>query len=232
MYSTFAMKRKVLLKGQAGLDLLHRISSINMPALATGFPRTGLLLNPAGRIQSCFEITRTGADSAEIAFEDSFLERLEHYTFAERYEISELPCSTGTERSLRERILNLIPEAGREFLPDGETNPLEVNLGSAIDSNKGCYPGQEVIEKILALGSPARRLCLLKRMESVAEPSEKGPMECIVPAILHDATGAEAGKLTSSDGEYALAILKRTHLKPGLELRGPDHGWRVEKVSS
>ncbi len=224
MYSTFAMKRKVLLKGQAGLDLLHRISSINVPALATGFPRTGLLLNPAGRIQSCFEITRTGADSVEIAFEDSFLERLEHYTFAERYEISELPCSTGTERSLRERILNLIPEAGREFLPDGETNPLEVNLGSAIDSNKGCYPGQEVIEKILALGSPARRLCLLRRVDGAGNET--------LPAILHDATGAEAGKLTSSDGEYALAILKRTHLKPGLELRGPDHGWRVEKVSS
>lgn len=48
---------------------------------------------------------------------------------------------------------------GKEIQPDA--NPLELNLRSAIADQKGCYPGQEVIEKIIAIGSPAKRLCLV-----------------------------------------------------------------------
>ncbi len=36
--------------------------------------------------------------------------------------------------------------------------PLEADLMSAIHTNKGCYPGQEVIAKIMNLGHPARKL--------------------------------------------------------------------------
>lgn len=234
------MKRKVLLKGQAGLDLLHRISSIHVPGLPPGQTRTGLLLNPAGKIQSCFEIIKTAPDAAEITFQDGFLEFLEHYTFAERYELSELRVSDAAPRTLRDRILALEPEEGREFHPDGETNPLEVNLASAIDENKGCYPGQEVIEKIISLGSPARRLCLLRRSgtdgdassdasSDVSSDTKRGALP--LPAVLLDSTGAEAGKLTSSDGDVALAIVKRTHLKEGSMLSTHGLVWRLERVS-
>lgn len=48
---------------------------------------------------------------------------------------------------------------GMEIQP--ESNPLDLNLVSAIADQKGCYPGQEVIEKITARGSPAKRLCLV-----------------------------------------------------------------------
>ncbi|MCM0607119.1 MAG: hypothetical protein KA715_13600 [Xanthomonadaceae bacterium] len=48
---------------------------------------------------------------------------------------------------------------GIEIQPD--SNPLDLALVSAIADQKGCYPGQEVIEKIIALGSPAKRLCLV-----------------------------------------------------------------------
>ena len=220
------MKRKVLLKGQAGLDLLHRISSIHILALTPGRARVGLLLNPAGRIQSCFQITKKDADSVEISFQDGFLELLEHYTFAERYEVTELAPSMSPGKTLQERIMALEPAAGFEFHADGETNPLEVNLGSAIDENKGCYPGQEVIEKIISLGSPARRLCLLRRMDTGGAPES-----LLLPAILHDPQGNEAGKLTSSDGVVALAIIKRTHLKEGIELSTQGTQWRLERVS-
>jgi folate-binding protein YgfZ len=227
------MKRKVLLKGQAGLDLLHRISSIHVPALPPGQTRTGLLLNPAGRIQSCFEIAKTAPDAVEISFRDAFLELLEHYTFAERYELSELPVAEEPQRTLRERILLLVPEEGHEFHPDGETNPLEVNLASAIDENKGCYPGQEVIEKIISLGSPARRLCLLRRMITDGDDSTDTTGAALpLPAILLDSAGAEAGKLTSSDGDVALAIVKRTHLKEGSVLSTHGVSWHLERVST
>jgi folate-binding protein YgfZ len=39
-----------------------------------------------------------------------------------------------------------------------QSSPLEVGLRASIADQKGCYPGQEVIEKVISLGSPARRL--------------------------------------------------------------------------
>lgn len=48
---------------------------------------------------------------------------------------------------------------GIEIQP--ESNPLDLGLTGAIADQKGCYPGQEVIEKIIAIGSPAKRLCLV-----------------------------------------------------------------------
>ena len=48
-----------------------------------------------------------------------------------------------------------------------DSNPLELNLRSAIADQKGCYPGQEVIEKIIAIGSPAKRLCLVMGEDGV-----------------------------------------------------------------
>ena len=52
----------------------------------------------------------------------------------------------------RERVLALCPRVDHELVFDA--NPLELGLRAAIADNKGCYPGQEVIEKIISLGSP------------------------------------------------------------------------------
>lgn len=66
--------------------------------------------------------------------------------------------------------------------------PLEADLHSAIHTNKGCYPGQETIAKILNLGHPARKL--------VGIVWESGDPPAAGTALLRD--GAEVGKLTSS----------------------------------
>lgn len=208
------MKQRVLLKGSPGLDLLNRISSLDIPALKTAEIRAGLILNPSGRILSLFEATRTAPDALEVEFEDGFLGLLEHYTFSEAYTITSLPAKPAPVTPALDRILRLAPAEGHEFQPDGETNPLEVNLRSAISDQKGCYPGQEVIEKIISLGSPARRLCLLKSTASAPLESDLGPSR-----ILTTPEGAEAGVLTSFSEGHALAVIKRIFLKPGLRLQ-------------
>ncbi|NDG86203.1 MAG: hypothetical protein EBX52_14335, partial [Proteobacteria bacterium] len=154
------MKQRILLKGKAGLDLLHRISSINVQTLKPRTPAQGLILNLEGRILSFFEITLQDSDSAWIRCDSGFVPMLDHYTFSEHYVIEALPESDETRTSELERVLSLTPKQGNEFELDGKTNPLEVNLRHAISDQKGCYPGQEVIEKIIAIGSPARKLCL------------------------------------------------------------------------
>ncbi len=223
MYISPTMKQSVLLKGAPGLELLHRISSLDVLGLGMGSKRKGLILNPAGKILSCFEIEKQDATSARIDFEPGFLEHLDHYTFAERYTLEPLAPPTFSEEPLLDRILALRPEVGFEFLLNGETNPLEVNLQSAISDQKGCYPGQEVIEKIISLGSPAKKLALIKALQ------ESPPLT--TPATVLSIDRHEVGVLTSYASGYGLAVLKRTHLKPGTALQIEGHGFTVEKVS-
>lgn len=103
----------------------------------------------------------------------------------------------------RLRIEAMWPRAGHEI--SAESNPLEIGLRSAIADNKGCYPGQEVLEKIIALGAPARRLALL---------SVQGALEQGTPLL--DDAGNEQGRITSiAAPDLALAILRKTHAKEG-----------------
>ena len=57
------------------------------------------------------------------------------------------------------RIESLQPRVDTEI--SESTIPLEIGLQNSIAQSKGCYPGQEVIERIIALGAPPRRLALL-----------------------------------------------------------------------
>lgn len=66
--------------------------------------------------------------------------------------------------------------------------PLEADLFSAIHTNKGCYPGQETIAKILNLGHPARKLVGVT-FDGEDPPAPGQP-------LLRD--GAESGRLTSA----------------------------------
>jgi folate-binding protein YgfZ len=224
------MKQRILLKGKAGLDLLHRISSINVHALKTGFPAQGLILNPEGRILSLFEITLQTPDIAAIGCDPAFAPLLDRYTFSEHYVIEPLPDSDASPESEADRILALAPKEGHEFELDGKTNPLEVNLRHAISDQKGCYPGQEVIEKIIAIGSPARRLCLLELKD--APVPEKSTAGLQTPLTLVSAEGHEVGVLTSLAGNHALGIVRRTHLKEGVALNAGGLAWTIVKVSS
>ena len=220
MYSKMAMKQRILLTGKDGIDLLQRITTLDFKRLDTAIAHPGLFLNAQGKILCHFMATKKpDGDSVEITFENQFLELLDQYTFSERYRIETLSndSSHAPELYEMERIRARIPKEGNEFLANGETNPLEVNLQSAIHDQKGCYPGQEVIEKIIAIGSPAKRLCLVKIVDGTTLPAPL-PLEL------------DFGKLTSFESPYGLAIVRKTHASPGTPLQG--NGCRFEVVES
>ena len=205
------MKQRILLVGSDGHDLLNRISTLDVSKLELGVKTLGLILNPQGKIRCSFLISKKSPSESEIDFESPFLEVLDQYTFAEKYEIRPLPSADGIAANESERIQKLLPRFGKEYLHDETTNPLEINLRSQIHDGKGCYPGQEVIEKIISLGSPAKKLALL---ESVTKS-----FEALTPLPLLDPiTHQEVGTLTSFSEGHALGILKRTHLKMGIKL--------------
>jgi folate-binding protein YgfZ len=209
------MDRKGMeIKGLDGIDLLHRISTWNAHKREIGVPTDALFLTPSGKIISAFTITPLSTDTLQVELDplpdDSnrtqFLKILEQFTFAEHYTLKEIPLDPkpGTEE---ERIRSGRALIGKEFHPNEKTNPLEVNLAHAIADQKGCYPGQEVIEKMISIGSSPKRLVTLKSLSRIEEGDP-----------IMDAS-QQVGTVTSAvqDGPFwfALAIVRKTHCKVG-----------------
>lgn len=111
------------------------------------------------------------------------------------------------------RIEAFQPRVDCEILD--QVSPLEVGLAQSIAQNKGCYPGQEVIEKVISLGSPARRLVQIRG---------QGPAPKHGDAILNQASPPQTlGSITSSYSENenftALGLIQKIHAKPELQVQ-------------
>ncbi len=97
------------------------------------------------------------------------------------------------------RIQHLQPRVGAEIT--SETNPLEVGLRHALSDQKGCYPGQEVIERILTQGNPPRRLCKIEG-----------------PGVAPSGEGITSAVSTPT-GFIALALVGRVQAKIGTQIQ-------------
>lgn len=224
-----------LLTGKDGLDLLHRISTINMNRfMSSNSPvrREALILNPQGKIEAHFWIEKilTQPDGVLIQWvkdingsnETKIKKILDQYTFSENYSVGPTtPANVLLDDYTNPSNLKALP--GFEFEMDGLTAPFEVGLLSAIDDQKGCYPGQEVIEKVISYGSSPKQLCLLKH---------RGHASAIGP-LFDPKTKSEIGKLTRIHGSYSLGIIRKTHLNPGQTLIDSNaYEYVVEKTTA
>lgn len=111
------------------------------------------------------------------------------------------------------RIQEVRPKVDSEITEN--TTPLDLGLIDSISQQKGCYPGQEVIERILALGSPPKRLV---RIDGTGEVPQLGDL------VLNQAQSPiELGEVTSATGDTkhfsVLALIKKIHAKEGLTVK-------------
>jgi folate-binding protein YgfZ len=129
------------------------------------------------------------------------------------------------------RIEQGLPRWGRELTD--QIIPTEANLEQrAIDYQKGCYIGQEVISRIKMSGQTNKRLCGLISLNNT--PLQPG-MKLVAPS----APGKEAGWITSATRsqrlgkEIALGYVKRGFNNPATNLNAllPDAAIPVEVVS-
>jgi len=111
------------------------------------------------------------------------------------------------------RIEQGIPQWGRELTPD--IIPPEANLASrAIDYEKGCYIGQEVISRMKMSGQVRQQLCGIL-LENDGE---------LVSGMGLSNNGKAAGRITSAifssrlNMPIALALIKRGLTEPGTKL--------------
>ncbi len=93
--------------------------------------------------------------------------------------------------------------------------PLDIGLDFMIAENKGCYPGQEVIERIRSMGSPPKILVKIQSIPNAALTNQVPPSQ----SKILKSDGTEAGTLTSSSVHpldhscwIGLGILGKTQL--------------------
>ncbi|MGB8859361.1 MAG: hypothetical protein WCC60_08900 [Ilumatobacteraceae bacterium] len=112
-------------------------------------------------------------------------------------------ATAGTaEHLLAARVAAIWPQMGAEIVP-GETIPAETGITDvAVSFTKGCYPGQELVERMDSRGATAPRL--LQRVE-VAEGAAEPGDDYVVD-------GQAVGVITSVWREQALAYVKRSAL--------------------
>jgi folate-binding protein YgfZ len=114
------------------------------------------------------------------------------------------------------RIEQGIPRWGRELTD--QIIPIEANLEErAVDYEKGCYIGQEVISRIKMSGQTNKRLCGLISLDNI-------PLQAGMRLASATEKGREAGWVTSAtrsekiEKEIALGYVKRGFNNPGVKL--------------
>ena len=204
------------LQGQVSQDLL---------TMVVGDRRWTFLLQPTGKIDVLARVTRTADDElvfdVDAGYGDELVARLNRFKIRVKVDVERLPwrvlCVVGGDDVLgpdpsppdgvpegtpadaeAHRVAAGWPAMGAEIVP-GETIPAETGITSlAVDFRKGCYPGQELVERMDSRGAAAPRTLRILEVPAGARPGDP---------IVHD--GAEVGRLTSVAGTTAIGYVKR-----------------------
>jgi folate-binding protein YgfZ len=113
-----------------------------------------------------------------------------------------------SEEAETARIHNFVPRFGHDITDS--TLPQETQLNHALHFQKGCYLGQEIVERVRSRGHVNRQLMGF-RLEGHAVPGVGTPV---------NAGGKEAGEVTSAaeapEGRvFGLALVRVPYNKPG-----------------
>lgn len=170
-----------------------------------GETRWTLILQPTGKVEALARITRTADETfvldTDAGFGEELLKRINRFKIRVKAD-TELELATSDAPSADHEAARVAagwPRMGQEIIP-GETIPAVTSvLAMSVNFTKGCYPGQELVERMDSRGADAPKSL---RIIDVADGTQPG-------AAVHDDAGAEVGTITSVAGTLALAYIKR-----------------------
>ena len=196
----------VVIDGPDAATYLQSQASQDLRGMAIGDERWTFFLQPTGKVDVLARVKMAGDERFELDTDRGFGPVLE--ARLNRFKIRVKATVEAIERSAASadhadgdedgRIAAAWPKMGAEIIP-GESIPAETGLDDvAISFTKGCYPGQELVERMNSRGSVApRHLELLPRRGDDAPGA----------ALTHD--GAAIGTITSVGTTHVLAYVKR-----------------------
>jgi aminomethyltransferase len=221
--------------GEDRARLIHALSTNHVQEMTPGDQRYAFFLTAQGRILfdchiACFE-DHLLLD-AEPEVRETVIKHIDHYVIADDVTLEDVTGITFSLLAAGRRIygeladkartieqLGLVPATSEDleafrigkYHPKfgidfhSTTLPQETGLGYALHFNKGCYLGQEIVERIRSRGHVNKVLAGLRSQDG--EPLAAGW------PVLFD--GQEAGQITSASNGSAIAMLRVPAAKPG-----------------
>ena len=192
----------VRITGPDALSYLHSQCSQRLDDLDVGERRWSLLLSPAGEVVAVIGVRRVAGSEVEIDADvgagRAVMERLQRFLLRTAAEIERVDSDTAPDAEVDGlRITGGWPRHGAEIRESG-TLAAELGLNElAVSFTKGCYPGQELVERMDSRGAQAPW-----RLVVVECPGDVGDV------VVHN--GAEVGVVTSSSGAAVLARVRRS----------------------
>lgn len=201
--SVLGARDVVVVEGADAERYLHSQVSQDVTGMTDGEQRWTFVLDPTGKIVALARVTRRSADRYELdtdaGFGSALQARLDRFKIRVAAETSVELAEGDQPVDEAERIAVGWPRMGVEIEP-GTTIPAGTGLTRiAVSFTKGCYPGQELVER---MDSRAAEAPVSLRRLTVPETTAPGD-----PVIDE---GADVGVVTSVAGTVALGWVKRS----------------------
>lgn len=202
-----AARDLVIVEGADAQTYLQSQIAQEVRSQEVGETQWTLVLDPAGKIDALARITRTGENrfvlDTDAGFGEQLAARISRFKIRVDAEITFVAGENSRPSDAHEvaRIAAGWPRMGCEIVP-GETIPAVTGvLESAVNFTKGCYPGQELVERMDSRGADAPKSL---RVVEVGEGAAVGD-------LITDADENEVGHITSVSpaGGIALGYVKR-----------------------
>ena len=195
----------VVIEGPDAASYLQSQASQDLRGMAVGDERWTFFLQPTGKVDVLARVAMVADETFRLDTDPGYgpvLEaRLNRFKIRVKATVTALVDPLGdAEVDDDKRIAAAWPKMGAEIVP-GETIPAETGLADvAISFTKGCYPGQELVERMDSRGSNApRHLEVLPRRAADA------------PGAIVISDAAAVGTITSVGTTHVLAYVKRGH---------------------
>jgi hypothetical protein len=194
---------RLVVEGPDAGRYLHSQLAQDLTSMAVGERRWSLLLEPNGRVVALLGVERVAEERFVLDVDPGAggLVETRLRRFMLRVDLTlvvELATGSVTRDIETERIARGWPRVGSDLVP-GETIPAETGVVAvAVSFTKGCYPGQELVERMdsRAASAPFRLVRLGASGLSVGDP------------VIVD--GAEVGRVTSASDDAAIARVRRS----------------------
>jgi tRNA-modifying protein YgfZ len=203
-----ASRDHVIVEGTDAVTYLHSQVAQDVRGLEVGDSLWTLVLEPTGKVESLARVTRTGTArfdfDTDAGFGEALAARLNRFKIRVEAEITVVPAASATPSEAHEaaRVAAGWPRMGAEIVP-GQTIPAVTGVVPvAVNFTKGCYPGQELVERMDSRGADAP---MSLRIVDVPDDASSGD-----PLVVD---GVEVGTITSVSpaGGLALAMIRRGH---------------------
>ena len=199
-----AARDLVTVTGPDAASYLHSQLAQDVHDLPVGETRWTFVLEPTGKVDVLARVTRTADDTfvldTDAGFGEALADRINRFKIRVQADVEVTPAATTdpTEDHEAARIAAAWPRMGAEIVPE-DTIPATTGIvEQAVSFTKGCYPGQELVERMHSRGAEAPRSL---RIVDVGDGAAAGD------PVLDG--GAEVGTITSVAGGRALAYVKR-----------------------